>query len=137
MSVFVLSSVLLTMTAGAVAAQAPLNQPAAAYQTNLLSDLLNAVTGQETDKRTRFVIGLRKPTAYRIRTLDNPRLVIIDFPKVAVSLPKVPPGGHGLVTGVRAGNTLPGQTSFIVNVASPVVVENSAVKPAANGTAHL
>ena len=137
MSIFVLSSVLLTMTAGAVAAQAPLNQPAAAYQTNLLSDLLNAVTGQETDKRTRFVIGLRKPTAYRIRTLDNPRRVIIEMPKVAVSLPKVPPGGHGLVTGVRAGNTLPRQTSVIVNVAAPVVVEHSAVKPAANGSAHL
>ena len=135
--ILALSSILLTLTAGAASAQAPLNQPAAAYQTNLLNNLLKAVTGQETDRRTRFVIGLRKPTAYRIRTLDNPRRVIIEMPKVAVSLPKVPPGGHGLVTGVRAGNTLPGQTSVIINVNAPVVVDHSAVKPAANGSARL
>jgi N-acetylmuramoyl-L-alanine amidase len=137
MRILVLSSILLTLTVG-VALQATLNQRAAADpQTNLLKDIKKAVTGQETYRRTRFVIGLRKPTNYRIRTLDNPRRVIIDMPKVAVSLPKVPPGGHGLVTGVRVGNTLPGQTSVIVNVATPVVVEHSAVKAAANGTARL
>ena len=135
--ILALSSILLTLTAGA-ALQVTLNQRAAAdLQTSLLKDIKNAVTGQETDRRTRFVIGMRKPTTYRIRTLDNPRRVIIEMPKVAVSLPKVPPGGHGLVTGVRVGNTLVGQTSVIVNVATPVVVEHSAVKAAGNGTARL
>jgi hypothetical protein len=135
MRILSLSSILLTLTAGA-ALQATLNQRAAAApQTSLLEDIKTAVTGQETDQRTRVVIGLRKPTTYRIRTLENPRRVIIELPQVAVSLPKVPPGGHGLVTGVRVGNAL--KTSVVVNVAAPVVVEHSAVKAAANGTARL
>ena len=140
MRTFVLTSVLLTMTAGASSAQVPLNQPAVANpQQNLLTELLKAITGQEanTNQRTRFVIGLRQPKTYRIRTLDNPRRVVIEMPKVAVSLPKVPRGGHGLVKGIRAGNTLPGRTSVVVDVSAPVFVESATVQPSANGTARL
>ena len=59
-------------------------------------EILGVVGGSGTGKSVlmRSILGLRKPTAYRIRTLNTPPRVIIEMPKVAVSLPTVPPGGQ-------------------------------------------
>ncbi len=139
---FVLTTILLTMMIVGARAQAPLNQPAAAYtSSHLLTQLLNNITGtkqpDEAGQRTRFVIELRKPSPFRIRTLDNPRRVVVEMNRVAVRLPNVPAGGYGLIKAMRAGTTTPGKTKVIVDVAAPVVVETSQIRENADGTARL
>ena len=138
----VLSSLLLTILAVGARAQAPLNQPAASYSSgNLITELLNKLTGtnetKPADKRTRFVIELRKPTPFRIRTLDNPRRVIVEMDRVAIRLPNVPRGGLGLIKAMRAGMTTPQQTKVIVDVAAPVVVDASRIHKNPDGSARL
>lgn len=142
-----LSGLLLTMMAVTVRAQAPLNQPAAAYSSsNLITELLNKLSGtnkpeataqQATGQRTRFVIELRKPATYRIRTLDNPRRVVVEMDRVGVRLPDVPRGGYGLIKAMRAGAATKDETKVVIDVAGPVVVESSQMSKQANGSARL
>ncbi len=84
--------------------------------------------------RTRFVIGLEKSVAYTVSALANPNRVVIDVPGVAVRLPPDPgPNPVGLVKSVRSGQTGPSQTTVIIEVTEPVVIDTTKIEKAANG----
>lgn len=76
--------------------------------------------------RTRFVIGLDKKVGYTVSALANPNRVVIDIPDVAIRLPADPgPNPVGLVRSVRSGRSAPGQTTVIIEVTQPVVVDKT------------
>ena len=83
---------------------------------------------------TRFLIGLDKSVAYSVSALPNPNRVVIDIPDVAVRLPPDPgPNPVGLVKSVRSGQTAPGQTSVVIEVTEPVVIDTVKIEPAPAG----
>ncbi len=106
---------------------------AAAGPTSAVTDTQSAAS-PKSSSRTRFLIGLDKTVAYTVSALPNPNRVVIDIPDVAVRLPPDPgPNPVGLVKSVRSGQTAPGQTSVVIEVTEPVVIDNVKVDPAPNG----
>jgi N-acetylmuramoyl-L-alanine amidase len=87
--------------------------------------------------RTRFVIGLEKPTEFQISTLANPNRVVVDLPDVRMQLP--PEAGAnqgGLVKSFYGGLSAPGKTKVVITVDGPVVVESQKIETSKDGKTH-
>lgn len=83
---------------------------------------------------TRFVIGLEKSADFKVFTLANPNRVIVDLPDIKLNMPTEPQDkAVGLVSGFRVGASAPGRTRVVIDMMSPVVVQNSKVEKAKDG----
>jgi N-acetylmuramoyl-L-alanine amidase len=83
---------------------------------------------------TRFVIGLEKSADFKVFTLDKPHRVIVDLDDVKLNLPPEPQEKSvGLVQGFRVGASAPGRTRVVIEVTSPVVVQNSRIEKSKDG----
>ena len=77
-------------------------------------------------QRTRFIIRLGKHSNYQVFALSNPNRVIVELNDVAMSLPPLPKDGPiGLVADFRGGTSGPAKSRVVIDVVSPVVVENA------------
>ena len=95
----------------------------------------DVVKGDTT--RTRFVIGLEKPTDFQVLSLSNPNRVIVDMPDVRMQLPVQ--GGVesvGLVQSFYGGLSAPGKTRVVIAVTAPVIVEKAVVEKSRDGRTH-
>ena len=87
--------------------------------------------------RTRFVIGLDKPTEFQISTLANPNRVIVDLPDVRMQLPPdVTANQGGLVKSFYGGLSAPGKAKVVITVDGPVVVESHKIETSKDGKTH-
>jgi N-acetylmuramoyl-L-alanine amidase len=115
-----------------VAAWLVLAPPAIASPAGTKPDQAEELAGTHT--RTRFVIGLDRPTEFQVFSLQNPNRVIVDLADVKVQLPSLPEGQQvGLVKSFRGGLAAPGKMRVVIDVTDPVVVETAQMEPAANG----
>ncbi len=96
----------------------------------------NSSKAENTDRRTRVVIGLAQDTRFQIFSLNNPNRVIIELPQVDMRLPKLGRSStRGLVENLTAGQSAPGRSRVVISVSEPVVVENAHVEVANYGKA--
>jgi N-acetylmuramoyl-L-alanine amidase len=87
--------------------------------------------------RTRFVIGLEKPTEFQISTLANPNRVVVDLPDVRMQLPpETSANQSGLVKSFYGGLSAPGKTKVVITVDGPVVVESQKIETSKDGKTH-
>ncbi len=87
--------------------------------------------------RTRFVIGLEKPTEFQISTLANPNRVVVDLPDVRMQLPpEVGANQGGLVKSFYGGLAAPGKSKVVITVDGPVVVESHKIETSKDGKTH-
>ena len=91
--------------------------------------------GVETDgsleasaKRTRFVVGIDKRSAYSVFALTDPNRVVIELGDVRIDLPEViGKRPVGVVTSFRGGLSAPGRQRVVIDVAAPVVIESQSM----------
>ncbi len=95
----------------------------------------DVVKGDTT--RTRFVIGLEKPTDFQVLSLSNPNRVIVDMPDVRMQLPaQAGVESVGLVQSFYGGLSAPGKTRVVIAVTAPVIVEKAVVEKSRDGRTH-
>ena len=95
----------------------------------------DVVKGDTT--RTRFVIGLEKPTDFQVLSLSNPNRVIVDMADVRMQLPtQSGDTAVGLVKSFYGGLSAPGKTRVVIAVTTAVIVEKAAVEKSRDGKAH-
>jgi len=90
--------------------------------------------------RTRFVIGLDRVSTFQVFALANPSRVVVELPDVKLQLPPAPAEGQsvGLVKSFRGGLSAPGRSRIVIDVTSPVVVENARIEKGKDGKSpHL
>ena len=86
------------------------------------------------EKRTRFSAGLSKAVPVNVFTLADPYRVVIELPQISFQLsPTQATQAHGLVKSYRYGLFAPGKSRIILDVTSPVLVENVKVGEAKPG----
>ena len=91
-----------------------------------------ALGGNRT--RTRFVIGLDRPTEFQVFSLQNPNRVIVDLPDVKLQLPTMAGADPvGLVKSFRGGLASAGKMRVVIDVTEPVIVEASRLEPQKDG----
>ncbi len=84
---------------------------------------------KKIDRRTHISIDLRKKSRYEIFSLNNPNRVVIELAQVGIRLPRLNrSNSKGLVKNLRAGQYAPGRSRIVIDVAEPVVVENTELK---------
>ena len=116
-------------------------------QTNLRqTSTADAVVGHQTavataveitgdTRRTRVALSVDRPIVARISTLGDPIRAIIDIPDLEFRLPATAGrSGYGLVAGFRSGQFEAGVSRIVLDITSPVLIENAAFSPPA-GTA--
>ena len=82
----------------------------------------------------RFVIGLERKTEFQVFSISNPPRVIVELPEVGMQLPLVAGDQPvGLVKSFRGGQSAPGQSRVVIDVAVPVIVEKATMERAADG----
>ena len=100
------------------------------------SSVTDVRIGVHPDK-TRFVLELTEPPAYRAFTLPDPFRVVIDLPALEWSLgPQRIVKGGGLVQGLRYGLFAPGTSRVVLDVAEPVDFAKVFSLPPNNGYGH-
>ncbi|HEX2592136.1 MAG TPA: N-acetylmuramoyl-L-alanine amidase [Rhizomicrobium sp.] len=141
---------LCLLTWAAAAAPGTAAAPAAATASDPIGDLINKarpapptksnvplVIGariHEQAARTRFIVELSDPVAIRVFTLANPNRVVIDMPTVVWRLQNAQqPSGTGAVRSYRYGLFRPGNSRFVIDLASPVTVGAPTIVPPQNG----
>lgn len=96
----------------------------------------SALKGDQT--RTRFLIGLEREVEFQVLSLANPNRVVVELPKVALSLPENPGTEPiGLVKSFDGGQSGPDKTRVVIYVTKPVVVETAKIEKATSGTAQF
>ncbi|MGD9785468.1 MAG: N-acetylmuramoyl-L-alanine amidase [Hyphomicrobiaceae bacterium] len=123
-----------------LAAATPGSFTAPGSQTGTTAEAIPAVTAPMAEprlKRTRFVIGLDRETPFSVQTLSNPNRVIIELGDTRLALPPEPAeGSPGLVRSFRGGVSAPGRNRVIIEVKSPVVIEQSRLTRNSAGGGH-
>lgn len=93
-------------------------QPAQAIDARLAGD----------DQRTRLIIDLSRPVAFRAFTLLNPYRVILDLPDVVFAFPQANgTSRRGLVAAYRYGAFAPGKGRMVLDLAEPVAIDKAFV----------
>jgi N-acetylmuramoyl-L-alanine amidase len=88
----------------------------------------------DTAERTRFVLEMTEDLPYRVFTLPDPFRVVLDLPEVAWTLPGgAPPPARGLITALRFGLFAPGTTRVVLDMKSPVLLQQVFVIPPRDG----
>ena len=94
-----------------------------------------AVNG--TRMRTRFVIGLERDAKFLVSVLNNPNRVVIDLPEMKLQLPGDTGGSAiGLINSFRAGISAPGRARIVIDVTSPVVIDNRTIEKTPDGKGY-
>lgn len=97
------------------------------------------VTGRfdATAERTRFVIGLHKPSQFSVFALTNPNRVIVELKTSHISLPdRIGNTPVGLIKSFRGGISAPQRQSVIIDVTAPVVIDRQLITAAADGNGY-
>lgn len=98
--------------------------------------VMGARIGEHAD-RTRFVVELSEPVAMRTFTLNNPNRVVIDMPAVRWHLEGPPrPTANGAIRSYRYGMFRPGNSRFVIDLNTPVVISEPLVLPPENGLGY-
>ena len=85
-------------------------------------------------QRTRLIVDLSGPVAFRAFTLANPYRVILDLPDVVFTFPQdAAQGRRGLVSAFRYGVFAPGKARMVLDLAEPVALEKAFVLEAVDG----
>ena len=84
--------------------------------------------------RTRFVIGLEGAAKFQVFSLSRPNRVVVEIPNVKLLLPSQPRDAKsGLITSFRSGVAAKNKVRIVINVAAPVIVENTLLMKTAVG----
>ncbi len=87
---------------------------------------------------TRFVVGLDRKVDFKVFALSNPNRVVLELSGDKVRLPDVGnDAGRGLVKSFRAGLTAPGQMRVVIDVAQPVIIDNTKIDKTKDGGYRL
>ncbi|MBU2534376.1 MAG: N-acetylmuramoyl-L-alanine amidase, partial [Alphaproteobacteria bacterium] len=131
---FVLLAALTPALPGAAIAQATTGQGTTSLPFGLSYIFGNSRSADAVDRRTRITIDLRQKTTFEIFSLSNPNRVVIEMPQVGMRLPAIDrSSGGGIVQNLRAGQTAPGKSRIVIDVAEPVVVEGARIIPTETG----
>lgn len=91
-------------------------------------------SAQPSQPPVRFVIGLERQTEFQVFSLTNPNRVIVELPDVKLQLPLIAGDKPaGLVRSFRGGQTAPGKSRVVIDVAAPVIVERAAMERGTDG----
>jgi N-acetylmuramoyl-L-alanine amidase len=91
----------------------------------------------EHPERTRFVLELSEELPYRVFTLPDPFRVVLDLPEVDWRLPEgEQPRPLGLISDLRFGLFAPGTSRVVLDVKSPVHLQQVFVIPPREGKSH-
>ncbi len=91
-------------------------------------------SAQPSQPPVRFVIGLERQTEFQVFSLTNPNRVIVELPDVKLQLPLVAGDRPaGLVKSFRGGQTAPGKSRVVIDVAAPVIVERAQMERGTDG----
>ena len=124
-----IAATLIGLFGPVLAAEAPSAEPEASAG----PVVVNArIVGDE--KRARFIADLTREVAVGVFTLADPYRIVVDLPEVRFQLPdSAGQSGRGLLTAFRFGQLSPGKSRIVLDLASPVKVEQSFVVKAADG----
>lgn len=87
---------------------------------------------------TRFVVGLDRKVDFKVFALSNPNRVVLELSGDKIRLPDIDKdGGRGLVKSFRAGLTAPGQVRVVIDVAQPVIIDNTKIDKTKDGGYRL
>jgi len=87
---------------------------------------------------TRFIVGLDRKVDFKVFALSNPNRVVLELSGDKVRLPDMDKdGGRGLVKSFRAGLTAPGQVRVVIDVAQPVIIDNTKIDKTKDGGYRL
>ncbi len=87
---------------------------------------------------TRFVVGLDHKVDFKVFALSNPNRVVLELSGDKVRLPDAgKDAGRGLVKSFRAGLTAPGQMRVVIDVAQPVIIDNTKIDKTKDGGYRL
>ncbi len=87
---------------------------------------------------TRFVVGLDRKVDFKVFALSNPNRVVLELSGDKVRLPDLgKDAGRGLVKSFRAGLTAPGQVRVVIDVAQPVIIDNTKIGKTKDGDYRL
>jgi N-acetylmuramoyl-L-alanine amidase len=85
-------------------------------------------------ERTRFVLDIDRPVAFKVFALADPYRVIVDLPEVNFQLPATDgKQGRGLVSAYRYGLFAIDKSRIVLDMAGPVFIEKSFILPAQDG----
>lgn len=100
------------------------------------SDVVNVRLGVHPD-RTRIVLDLSAPAAYRVEPQTDPARIVIRLEDCGIRLAGEAPSGRGLIKAVRAEKT-PGGSRMILELAEPAhVARSEALTPSASTPARV
>jgi N-acetylmuramoyl-L-alanine amidase len=108
--------------------------------TSTISGIINALglgPRKPEYKRTRFIVELGKPGEFQVFALTKPNRVVIQVPNVPMRLPLIETGSKEaqLVKNIRSGVAGDDTVRIVVNVATPVIIENKSLTPSGDGDA--
>jgi N-acetylmuramoyl-L-alanine amidase len=83
------------------------------------------------------VLGLSQPVPWRVRVLDQPPRVVMDFREVDWTGIEGMERDQGVVTGLRAGVFRPGWSRLVLDLLQPMVVASAEMRTAGGGTVHV
>ena len=83
------------------------------------------------------VLALSQPVPWRVRVLDNPARVVLDFREVDFSGLDAMAQDKGAVTGLRAGVFRPGWSRLVLDLAGPMLVDQAEMRTDGSATVHL
>lgn len=120
----------LSLAPAALAEEAP---PQAAPASTVGAQALDARLAGDS-QRTRLILDLTRPVAFRAFTLTDPYRVILDLPDVAFAFQSErSQAKRGLITAYRYGLFAPGKARMVLDVAEPVAIDKAFVLDAADG----
>lgn len=94
-------------------------------------------TLEATAKRTRFVIGLDRRVDFSVFALSKPNRVIVELGDARVDLPNmIGDQPIGLIKTFRGGISAPGRQRVIIEVTTPVVVEQQKIAKVSDGAGY-
>jgi len=115
-------------------------QPEGTGSTSTIGGIINALglgPRKPEYKRTRFVVELGKPGEFQVFALTKPNRVVIQVPNVPMRLPRLESDGKEpqLVKNIRSGIAGGDTVRIVVNVATPVIIENKSLTSSGDGDA--
>ncbi|OZA06939.1 MAG: N-acetylmuramoyl-L-alanine amidase, partial [Rhodobacterales bacterium 17-64-5] len=84
-----------------------------------------------------LVLGLSQPVPWRVRVLDHPARLIVDFREVDWSRLAQMPQDSAAVQGLRAGVFRPGWSRLVLDLAGPMLVRDAEMVTAPATSVHI
>lgn len=84
-----------------------------------------------------LVLGLSQPVPWRVRVLDKPARLIVDFREVDWSALAQMPQDSTKVSGLRAGVFRPGWSRLVLDLAAPMLVQRAEMVTSPATSVHL